>query len=144
MLVVTTWDVDDAVVRSIAAGASGYLLKSSSPDEFANGVRAVAAGDAVLSPESARAVVDRLRDDDAAAQQQQQRALELVAALTDRERAVAERTSLGETNAEIGLALHMSAGTVKQHLSAIGDKLGVQGRVLIAAEMVRAGFGPRW
>lgn len=142
VLVVTTWDVDDAVVRSIAAGASGYLLKSASPDEFAAGVRAVAAGDAALSPESARVVVDRMRHDDDI--EQRRRALELVSRLTERERDVAERASLGETNAEIGRALHMSASTVKQHLSAIGDKLGASNRVLISAAMVRAGYGPRW
>ncbi|NLT26443.1 MAG: response regulator transcription factor [Microbacteriaceae bacterium] len=142
VLVLTTWEVDDAVIRSIRAGASGFLLKSTAPGDIVAAVRAVAAGDAVLSPESARAVVERLRADEGA--DQRRRALELVGRLTDRERAVAERVSLGETNAEIGLALHMSAGTVKQHLSAIVDKLGVTGRVLIAAVMVRAGFGPRW
>ena len=58
VIALTTWDVDDAVLRSIRAGAAGFLLKSASPEEIKGAVRSVVAGDAVLSPRSTRQVLD--------------------------------------------------------------------------------------
>src|SRR5690606_10159707 len=68
VIALTTWDVDDAVLRSLDAGAAGFLLKSAGPAEIIGAVRAVVAGDAVLSPRSTRQLLDHLAADEAAAE----------------------------------------------------------------------------
>lgn len=142
VLVLTTWDVDDNVMRALAAGASGFLLKTAAPMRIVDAIRAVARGDAVLSPESTRHVIDAaLRDE---SRQGRDRARRRLALLGERELAVARLVAEGRSNDEIGRALHLAPGTVKQHLAAIGDKLEVRGRVLLAVLVATAGYGPRW
>ncbi|WP_413450943.1 response regulator transcription factor [Georgenia phoenicis] len=134
----TTWDVDDAVLRSLEAGAEGFLLKSSSPAEIIGAVKAVVAGDAVLSPRSTRQVLDHFtkRGDGRARQQAQ----EAVAALTERERDVAVAVGHGLSNAEVAAQLYVSPATVKAHLATIQTKLGVRNRVQVAVHAERAGL----
>ncbi|WP_454086255.1 response regulator [Georgenia sp. Marseille-Q6866] len=134
----TTWDVDDAVLRSLEAGAEGFLLKSSSPAEIIGAVKAVVAGDAVLSPRSTRQVLDHYtRGGDGHARQQAQAAM---AALTERERDVAVAVGQGLSNAEVAAQLFVSAATVKAHLATIQTKLGVRNRVQVAVHAERAGL----
>lgn len=134
----TTWDVDDAVLRSLEAGAEGFLLKSSSPAEIIGAVKAVVAGDAVLSPRSTRQVLDHLaRGGDGRAREE---ALAAMAVLTERERDVAVAVGHGLSNAEVAERLYVSAGTVKTHLTAIQTKLGVRNRVQVAVHAERAGL----
>lgn len=140
VVVLTTWDVDDAVVRALDAGASGFLLKSASPDEILQAMRAVVSGDAVLSPRSTRRLLDQRRADTSSALRA--RARELVANLSDRERDVAAQLVLGRTNAEIAHALFISEGTVKAHLGAIQAKLGADNRTAIAVIADRADLRP--
>lgn len=135
VIALTTWDVDDAVLRSLDAGAEGFLLKTSSPAEIIGAVRAVTAGDAVLSPRSTRQLLDHYRRGD-----DREAAAAAVAELTDRERAVAVAVGHGLSNAEIAEQLYVSAATVKAHLSAIQTKLGVRNRVQIAVCAERAGL----
>lgn len=137
VIVLTTWDVNDAVVRSIEAGASGFLLKTASPQEIVGAVRAAMNGDAVLSPRSTRRLLDQWGHRDDHARQQAGTALE---ALTERERDVAIATAEGLTNTEIGKRLHVAEATVKAHLSAIQTKLGVRNRVMVAVLAERAGL----
>ncbi|QDB78537.1 response regulator transcription factor [Georgenia wutianyii] len=138
VVVLTVWDVDDAVLRSLDAGAEGFLLKSSSPTEIIAAVRAVMAGDAVLSPRSTRQVLDHYRDDgDRRAVEAAQAAL---AGLTDRERDVVVAVGQGLSNAEVASRLYVSVATVKAHLATIQTKLGVRNRVQVAVRAERAGL----
>lgn len=141
VIALTTWDVDDAVVAAIEAGASGFLLKTAPPRDIMQAVRAVAAGDAVLSPRSTRQLLDRLADQEAV--ESRRRAAATLAALTDREREIAAATGRGLLNAEIARELYISEGTVKSHLAAIQTKLGVRNRVEIAVLAERAGLVAR-
>lgn len=140
VLVFTTWDGDDAVLRSLEAGATGFLLKTSQPQEITAAIQAVARGDAVLSPSSARRVVQELtRGVD---REQRKRARSRVDRLSAREREVAVRVTHGLSNDDIARQLHISTGTVKQQIAAISGKLDVRGRVLIAVVLATAGLGP--
>lgn len=138
VIALTTWDVDDALIGSIEAGASGFLLKSAAPEEIVAAVRAAVAGDAVLSPRSAKQLIDQVRHNPAA--QRRQEAEAACALLTDREREIAAVVGLGLTNVEIGARLFLAPATVKTHLSAIQEKLRVTGRVGIAIQAERAGL----
>ncbi|MBK8463523.1 MAG: response regulator transcription factor [Nigerium sp.] len=138
VIALTTWDVDDAVMSALAAGASGFLLKTASPSEIIGAVRSVTAGDAVLSPRSTRQLLDQLARD--AAIEQRRSAENVITALTDREREVAVAVAEGLTNAAIGGRLYLAEATVKTHISTIQNKLGVANRVGIAVLAERAGL----
>lgn len=138
VIALTTWDVDDAVMAALAAGASGFLLKTASPDEIIGAIRSVMAGDAVLSPRSTRQLLDQLARDPAVGQRRAAEAS--VGALTDRERQVAVAVAHGLTNAAIGHQLFMAEATVKSHIAAIQTKLGVANRVGVAVLAERAGL----
>lgn len=138
VIALTTWDVDDAVLRSLDAGAEGFLLKSASPSEIISAVKAVVAGDAVLSPRSTRQVLDHYtRDGDRQARHEAEAA---IAELTDREQEVAIAVGQGLSNAEAAEQLFVSTATVKAHLASIQHKLGVRNRVQVAVHAERAGL----
>lgn len=131
----TTFDADEYVLTALHAGASGFLLKDTEPDQLAHYVRALAAGGVVLAPRASRRLLDtqpgRLTMDAEA---------ERVATLTGREQQVLALVAEGLSNAEIGGRLYLGAGTVKDHVSAILAKLGVAGRVQAALAAQRAGL----
>lgn len=131
----TTFDADEYVLTALNAGASGFLLKDTEPDQLAQYVRALAAGGVVLAPRASRRLLDtqpgRLAMDAEA---------ERVATLTGREQQVLALVAHGLSNAEIGGRLYLGAGTVKDHVSAILAKLGVAGRVQAALAAQRAGL----
>lgn len=138
VIALTTWDVDDAVMAALAAGASGFLLKTSAPAEIIGAIRSVMAGDAVLSPRSTRQLLDQLGRD--AAVDQRRAAQAAVAALTNREREIAVAVAQGLTNAAIAGQLYLAEATVKAHVSTIQTKLRVANRVGIAVLAERAGL----
>lgn len=138
VIVLTTWDVDDAVVRSLEAGAAGFLLKTAAPSEILDAIRAVAQGDSVLSPRSTRQLLNHLAG--AEAPGVRRTAVEAVEALTQREREVSAAVARGLSNAEIAGELYISEATVKAHLSSIQTKLNVRNRVGIAVLAERAGL----
>ncbi len=138
VIVLTTFDADEQVLRALRAGASGFLLKDTPPAEIVRAVRVVAAGDALLSPAVTRTLIGMVADDEAATRRHDARAR--VAGLTDREREVAVALGQGMTNAEIGRALHMSVPTVKLHLSRAMAKLGLDNRVQVALLVHDAGL----
>jgi len=138
VIALTTWDVDDAVMDSLVAGASGFLLKTSAPREIMGAIRSVMVGDAVLSPRSTRQLLDRLGRDGAVDQRRAARTA--VGALTAREREVAVAVARGLTNAAIAGELYLAEPTVKAHISTIQTKLGVRNRVGIAVLAERAGL----
>jgi DNA-binding NarL/FixJ family response regulator len=117
ILILTTFADDDYLVRALTEGASGFVLKTGDPRKIVDGVHAVAAGGAYLSPRMARRVIDLY------ARGRSAPAPAAVDALTPRERTVLGLLGTGASNAEIGRALHLVEGTVKVHVSAILDRL---------------------
>ncbi|MDJ1372251.1 response regulator transcription factor [Gulosibacter molinativorax] len=138
VVVLTTWDGDDAVMRALEAGASGFLVKTAGPGEIYRAVRAAAEGDSVMSPSSTRHFIDSMHSD--SGWRERRMARKRVATLSDRELEVAKRIPLGESNEAIAAVVHLSPASVKQYVAQISEKLGVQGRVQIAVLMTKAGF----
>lgn len=124
VLMLTTFDDEEYVYRSLQAGASGFLLKSAPPRELADAIRAVATGDALLSPQiTQRLIADYLASPPPAA------ASAAVTSLTAREREVLRRIAAGRSNAEIATDLFLSELTVKSHVARLLAKLGLRDRV---------------
>ena len=126
VLVLTTFDLDEYAYDALRAGASGFLLKDAQPDELVAGVRAVAAGDAVISPGLTRKLIDTFGHRFPGNSPQQQRRL---ADLTQREREVITAIATGQTNSEIAEHLHLAESTVKSHISRILSKIDARDRV---------------
>jgi DNA-binding NarL/FixJ family response regulator len=126
VLILTTFDRDDYLFDALQAGASGFLLKNSTPEQLIDAVRVVAAGDALLSPAVTRRVIERFggRADavpvDAPA---------VLATLTDREAEVLQLVAQGLSNAEIAASLFVGEATVKSHVSKVLQKLGLRDRI---------------
>lgn len=138
VLVLTTFDADDLVVRALAAGASGFLLKDTPPTEIVAAIDRVAAGEPALSPKVTAGLIRHATSSlpDAAAAAATRR----LAQLTEREREVAIAVGQGLSNAEIGTTLHMSLATVKAHLSHVFAKLHAANRVQVAIAVHEAGL----
>jgi len=125
VLVLTTFDADHYVYEALRAGASGFLLKDSSPDELAAAVRVIAAGDALLAPGITQRLIERFVE----SAPRDPAAHPLLASLTDREQEVLTLISRGLSNAEITAALEIGEQTVKSHVSRVLQKLGLRDRV---------------
>jgi DNA-binding NarL/FixJ family response regulator len=128
VIVLTTFDTDENVLRALRAGASGFLLKDSPPAVIADAVRKVAAGEPILSPTITRRLMDRAATEVGA----YDRARNALAALSAREHEVAVAVGHGHTNAEIAASLHVSVATVKAHVTRILTKLELGNRTQIA------------
>ncbi|WP_370409569.1 response regulator [Streptomyces fradiae] len=130
VLVLTTFDLDEYAHAALRAGASGFLLKDALPEELLAGIRAVAAGDAVIAPSLTRRLLDtyarqlparphgRPADDDPR-----------LRALTDREREILIAIGKGWTNTEIAERLVLSESTVKKHVGRVLAKVGARDRI---------------
>jgi DNA-binding NarL/FixJ family response regulator len=127
IVVLTTYDTDEAIVRAIEAGATGFLLKDAPSEDLVDAVRRAAAGETVLAPPVAKRLVERVRDPTAAA-------------LSLREIDVLREVASGNTNAAIAGRLHISQATVKTHLVHIYDKLGVSDRAAAVAAAYDSGI----
>ncbi|MGK2310035.1 response regulator [Cutibacterium sp. V970] len=138
VVVLTTVTTDAAITDAIHAGALGFLLKTSSPEDIVSAVRAAHTGDAFMSPTSTRQLLEQLRSD--TGRRGHRAARKTLSALTDREREVAIAVAEGLTNDAIAARLNISASTVKAHLSTIQTKLNVDSRVRIAVLVERAGY----
>ena len=123
VLVLTTFDLDEAALSAIEAGAAGFVLKSAEPELLLASVRAVAAGNQVVAAGATRALVERFRARGRGAPGPEYEAL------TPREREILRRTAQGLSNAEIAAAEHLAEGTVKTHVSRVLAKLGLRDRV---------------
>jgi DNA-binding NarL/FixJ family response regulator len=130
IIVLTTFDADEYVLRALRVGASGFLLKDTPPAEILRAVARVAAGEPILSPSVTRQLIAHIGDTGANARRQHARAL--LARLSEREREVAITVGQGRSNAEISGELFMSVPTVKQHVSRILTKLDLNNRTQIA------------
>jgi NarL family two-component system response regulator LiaR len=135
VLMLTVAADDDSVLAAIRAGASGYLLKEAHLAEIVAGVRAAADGRSPIAPRVAGALVTSVREREA-----RRRPAVDVAAVTQRERAVLALLAEGHDNAEIAARLYVSASTVKNHVSHLLEKLGVENRVQAAAYAIRNGL----
>jgi DNA-binding NarL/FixJ family response regulator len=128
VLILTTFDLDDYVYAGLRAGASGFLLKDTQPDDLVAAIRIIAAGESVLAPTATRRLISRFT-----AQQAErpngQRAEKVRSALTLREQDVLALIAGGLSNSEIATRMHLSAGTVKVHVGRILAKLGLRDRV---------------
>jgi DNA-binding NarL/FixJ family response regulator len=126
VLMLTTFDLDEYIYQALQAGANGFLLKDVPPEQLADGIRAVAAGDALLSPSVTRRLIEEYVRRPPAGVGPQPRELEL---LTAREREVLLLMARGQSNAEITNALTISETTVKTHVARILSKLQLRDRV---------------
>jgi DNA-binding NarL/FixJ family response regulator len=137
VIVLTTFEADDYVLRALRAGASGFLLKDTPPSDLVRAVRVIAAGDPMLSPAVTRRLIGHVTD--RAANDRQRNAREQLNSLSQREREVAIAIGLGKSNAEISRELYMSVATVKAHVSRVLEKLALNNRVQIALLVHDAG-----
>ncbi|MFV0136441.1 response regulator [Streptomyces sp. HMX87] len=138
VVILTTFEVDDYVVQSLRAGASGFLGKGSEPDELLSAIRVAAGGDALLSPAATKGLIARfLAQENTAGDDRDPARSERLASLTGREREVLVQVAGGHSNDEIAERLEVSPLTVKTHVNRAMAKLGARDRaqlVVIAYE----------
>ena len=137
VIVLTTFNTDDYVVRALKLGADAFLLKDADPARLVEAIQRVAAGENVLAPDVTRTLITVATDAPTVGDPS---ARALVAALTEREREVAVLMTQGLTNNQIGTRLHLSLASVKSHLTSMFTKLGVDNRVSAAMIIRDAGL----
>jgi two-component system response regulator DevR len=134
-LMLTSFDDDDALLDAIMAGAAGYVLKQIKGSDLIAAVRIVASGQSMLDPATTTRLMSSLRGDDAVQEPQDA----LLASLTPREREILGLIGEGLTNRQIGQRLYLSEKTVKNHISRLLAKLGVERRIQAAVLATQAG-----
>ncbi len=136
----TTFELDEYVFEAIRSGASGFLVKDTEPAELVRAVRAVAAGEALLSPGVTRRLIEHF-----AAQPRPGRDLPALGGLTEREREVLALVAAGLTNEEIAARLVLSPLTAKTHVSRIMTKIGARDRAQLVVTAYESGLvRPGW
>jgi DNA-binding NarL/FixJ family response regulator len=131
VLMLTGFADDEAVMSSIMAGASAFLLKTTSGEEIANAIERVAGGESLLDPGVTRRLLEQVRELASAARPDDQ------PKLTENEGKILERIAEGKTNREIAAEIYLSEKTVKKYVSNILDKLGLKRRSEAAAYIAR-------
>ncbi|MEL6544662.1 MAG: response regulator transcription factor [Myxococcota bacterium] len=126
VVLITTFDLDEYVYRGLKAGAKGFLLKDAGPDLIAQAIRAAAQGDALIAPSVTARLLEAFADTRATTSSEPEKPL------TEREEDVLRLLATGQTNAEIGDALHISLSTVKSHIARLMEKLDARNRVELA------------
>ncbi|MGW0870711.1 response regulator [Streptomyces sp. NPDC002740] len=135
-LMLTSYADDEALFDAIMAGASGYVLKAIRGEELLTAVRDVAAGRSLLDPVATARVLQRLREGTPKADDR-------LAHLTDQERRILDLIGEGLTNRQIGTELHLAEKTIKNYVSGLLSKLGMQRRSQAAAYVARMQAGMR-
>jgi DNA-binding NarL/FixJ family response regulator len=131
VLVLTTFDTDDQVLRALRRGAAGFLVKDTPPAEIVRAIELVAGGESMLSPTVTRRLIDRLARD-VNADVRHSEAASVLSELSPRDREIAAAIAQGKSNAAIAADLHLSVATIKSHVSAMLGKLQLDNRVQIA------------
>ena len=139
ILVLTTFNIDEYVFEALRAGASGFLLKDALPADLLNGIRVVAAGDALLSPRATRLLVQHF----AARRGPRPPTPRTLQSLTDRERDVLRLIAEGLSNAEICAELVITPATVKTHISHLLAKIAARDRAQLVVAAYTSGFMSR-
>jgi DNA-binding NarL/FixJ family response regulator len=140
ILILTTFDLDEYVFEALRAGASGFLVKDTEPVELLRGLRAVAAGEGLLSPGVTRRLIEEF-----ALRSRAPRPPETLDGLTDREREVVALVGAGLSNDEIAARLVVSPATAKTHVSRSMIKLGARDRAQLVVYAYEAGLvRPGW
>jgi len=129
ILMLTKFDLDEYVHAALRAGASGFLLKDAHPEELLAGIRAIAAGDAVIAPTLTRRLLDEFAHHLGAGRAPSPAGDPRLSALTDREREILVAIGAGWTNGEIAERLVLSESTVKTHVGRVLAKIGARDRV---------------
>ena len=137
VLILTTFDLDEYVYEALRAGASGFLLKDATARQLTDGVRIMAAGEALLAPTVTRRLLERFA---ATLPRGHEPAPPALSSLTEREREILTLLASGLSNAELGARLYLSGPTIKTHLSSIFRKLGVRDRVQAVIAAYDAGL----
>jgi DNA-binding NarL/FixJ family response regulator len=143
VLILTTFDLDEYAFAGLQAGASGFVLKDIRPDELTAAIRAIAGGDAVVSPRITRELLNRTDLAELTEPQISPASNASAGALdelTPREREVLLEVAGGHTNAEIAQRLYLSEATVKTHITRILSKLGLRDRVQAVIFAYERGF----
>jgi DNA-binding NarL/FixJ family response regulator len=136
VLILTTFDLDEYVFEALRAGASGFLLKDTLPDDLLAAVRVVAAGEALLAPKVTRRLIEQFAQQPQAAAPAPHPGM---ATLTGREREVLGAVAHGRSNAEIAEQLFMSHATAKTHVSRLLTKLDARDRAQLVVRAYEAG-----
>ncbi|MBN0043591.1 response regulator transcription factor [Streptomyces actuosus] len=140
VVMLTTFEIDEYVFEAIRSGASGFLVKDTEPDELLRAVRAVVAGDALLSPGVTRRLIEEF-----AARSKEPAAADALARLTEREREVMALVGIGLSNEEIARRLVVSPLTAKTHVSRTMVKLGARDRAQLVVLAYESGLvRPGW
>jgi DNA-binding NarL/FixJ family response regulator len=137
VLILTTFDLDEYVYEALRVGASGFLLKDVTAQQLVEGVRVVAAGQALLAPTVTRRLLERFAPSFPGADDSPPPVL---SSLTERELEILKLLASGLSNAELGAKLYLSEPTIKTHLSSIFRKLGVRDRVQAVIAAYDAGL----
>jgi DNA-binding NarL/FixJ family response regulator len=134
VIILTTFELDEYVFNALQAGASGFLLKRTPPEQLIDGIRVVAAGDALLSPSVTRRLIAEF------AERPERTVSPRLAELTDRERQVLVEMARGLSNDELAETLFISENTVKTHVKRVLTKLGARDRVNAVVMAYQAGL----
>jgi DNA-binding NarL/FixJ family response regulator len=129
VLILTTFDLDEYVYAGLRAGASGFLLKDTQPDDLVAAIRTIATGEAVLAPGATQRLIRQFASTQQAEPPSGQHAAQIRQVLTSREQEVFSHIAEGMSNSEIAASLSLSEGTVKIHVGRILAKLGLRDRV---------------
>lgn len=140
VLAVTTFSSEKHVVSALRAGASGYLVKDTSPEEILESIRRVHDGKAVLSQRISRQLIKAVRESEDRLERLTQHVNNESAALTSREHSIIQLLAEGLSNAEMGARLHLAEATVKANLRRITQKWGVRDRVQVLIRAAREGI----
>ncbi|WP_353952639.1 response regulator transcription factor [Knoellia sp. S7-12] len=131
VIVLTTFDADDMVLRALRLGAAGFMLKDTPPARLVEAIKTVASGQPMLSPSVTAQLIAAVAGPNSSTSERTDARARL-ASLTEREREVAEAVGRGLSNAEISAELFMGVPTVKTHVGRLFMKLGVENRVQVA------------
>lgn len=138
VIILTTFDLDEYVFEALQAGASGFLLKDTRPDDLINAIRVVASGEALLAPSITRRLIEKFQS--GIGPEPTRSAVPGLDQLTEREAEVMAQLAKGLSNVEIGEALFVSEATVKTHVGRVLAKLGLRDRVQVVVAAYESGL----